>query len=345
MKEIFDYVILGGGVAGLTAARRLLELGIKPLVIESGGYPTHKVCGEFISPSSLPLLNRWDIHPLQIHETAIHTHAQSFTMKLSSPAGSLSHLTLDTQMAKQIEHLGATLMLHTKVEALTPSNDDKPHRLVLSPHGEIFAKHLLIATGRLANPVTPHFKYAGFKTHFSGITLPPRLELFSFPGAYLGVSPVENGVTNVACLTPISGSADDVMTALIASHPYLKQLLSTGTNMFSGWMKASVPEFGLRSPPNWPRTYWIGDAAGTIPPASGNGLTLAIASGCLAAEYASRNDPEGYRRAWKTRCKSPIFLAKGLHKLFLTPSLGNSLLQASHWFPALPQMIFNLTRG
>jgi flavin-dependent dehydrogenase len=50
-----DYVILGGGVAGLCAARRLIELGIQPLVIEAGSYPSHKVCGEFISSSGVAL--------------------------------------------------------------------------------------------------------------------------------------------------------------------------------------------------------------------------------------------------------------------------------------------------
>jgi flavin-dependent dehydrogenase len=38
-----DYVIVGGGIAGLCAANQLCDQGITPLVIESGDYPSHKI--------------------------------------------------------------------------------------------------------------------------------------------------------------------------------------------------------------------------------------------------------------------------------------------------------------
>jgi flavin-dependent dehydrogenase len=347
-----DYVVLGGGVAGLCAARRLVELGIKPLVIEAGSYPSHKVCGEFISSSSLAILNKWDIHPILLHQARLYTSSHTFNFIFPTPAGSLSHLTLDTQLAHQISQQGATLLTQTKVQNLFPASDTEEfHKLHLSSGETILAKHLLIATGRLLHfsDPSPRMHYMGFKTHFTGLDLDQTLNMFSFPGAYLGLSPIENGRANLACLAKIErvqqdSSPQHFMQNLIQSHPFLRQLLASGSNLFDSWMEARVPKFGLRSVPHWPRTYWIGDAASTIPPACGNGLSLALASGYLAAEFAICDDPLGFKHSWQQRCSSQILFGKGLHHLFLHPSLGNKAMRISHWFPFLAQKIFDLTR-
>lgn len=348
----FDYVILGGGLAGLCAAKHLLEMGICPLVIEGGSYPAHKVCGEFLSPSSLPLLQKWNLHPIPIHQVQWHTASKNLQIHFRYPAGSLSHLTLDSQLAGQISKQGASLFTQTQVIDLTPSSQEGDfHQLTLSTGKIISAKHLLIATGRL-----PHHsqktmipRYRGFKSHFSGLDLNSTLHMFSFQGAYLGIVPVENGRSNLACLAKIErvqqfSSSHEFMQSLVEAHPLLRQLLASGTPLFERWMEASVPEFQVRSTPNWPQTYWIGDAAGTIPPASGNGLSLAIASGYLAAEFAARNDPQGFKRLWKKRCATQIRLAKGLHHLFLNPAFGGAAMQFSHWLPSLAQRMFEFTR-
>lgn len=348
----YDYVILGGGIAGLCAARRLVERGIQPLLIEAGSYPAHKVCGEFISPSGVAMLNKWDIYPISITQAHLHTSSHTLNFNFPTPAGALSHFTLDTQLAQQIVHQGGVLLTQTKVLELTPTSSlETGHRLHLSSGETLLAKHLLVATGRLPGfghqPV--HARYKGFKAHFAGIKLNATLEMFSFPSAYLGITPVENGWFNLACLARIEknqqiSSPQHFMEKLIAGHPLLSQLLATGHNLFNCWMEAHVPEFGLRSPPSWPRTYWIGDAMGTIPPASGNGISLALASGYLAAEFAMRDDTAGFRRAWRKRCASQILFGKGLHHLFLHPSLGNRAIAINQLFPFLAQKIFSLTR-
>ena len=54
MKNQKEVLILGGGLAGLTAAIHLSKLGLQVTVIEKNGYPKHKVCGEYISNEVLP---------------------------------------------------------------------------------------------------------------------------------------------------------------------------------------------------------------------------------------------------------------------------------------------------
>ncbi len=347
----YEYVILGGGVAGLCAARRLLELDLQPLVIEAGSYPCHKVCGEFISPSGVELLKKWKIDSIPIYHIHLHTASDTLNFTFPNSAGSLSHYTLDTQLADQIIQQGGSLFTNTKVLHLSPAlKDGEFHTLQLSSGDIILAKQLLIAAGRLpgfyqnSKPL-----YKGFKSHFTGVDLHSTLEMFSFPNAYLGIVPIENGRCNLACLAKIKKSQQLIhpkvfIQDLVEKHSRLKQLLASSQNVFSDWMEAYVPEFGLRSPPEWPRTYWIGDASGTIPPASGNGLSLALASGYLAAEFALKNDAKGFKRAWKQRCASQILYGKGLHYLFLHPFLGSQAIKLSREFPFLAQKFFSLTR-
>jgi flavin-dependent dehydrogenase len=348
----FDYVILGGGVAGLCAAKRLLELGVRPLIIEAGSYPAHKVCGEFISPSSLPILNQWNIHPIPIYNIQLNTASKSLQLKFPQPAGSLSHLTFDLQLATQISQQGATLYTQTKVLDCTPPIcEGRCHEISLSSGEVIKAKHVFIAAGRLPgySVKKPQVRYIGLKAHFSNLNLDSTLHMFSFKGAYLGLAPIENGNANLACLATIEQvrqfpSSQHFMQNIIESHPLLCNLLASGLNLFDSWMEAPIPEFGMLSTPDWPHTYWIGDAAGTIPPASGNGLSLAIASGYLAAEFAIKERPLAFKHAWQKRCASQIRFAKSLHRLFLSPSWGSKAISLNQYFPLLAQKIFEFTR-
>ncbi len=51
-----DALIAGGGIAGSAAAITLAQAGYSCIVIEKSEYPHHKVCGEFLSPECIPLL-------------------------------------------------------------------------------------------------------------------------------------------------------------------------------------------------------------------------------------------------------------------------------------------------
>lgn len=352
MTEKVDYLILGGGLAGLSAAKRLLEQGISPLIIEGGIYPSHKVCGEFISSSSLPLLYQWKIPPLSISHVQLHGLRQNLSFRFPEPAGSLSHLTLDLALAKQVEKQGARLLTHTKVEQILPAKERQDlHTVQLSSGKQLKAKHLFIATGKIPHPSIPKkpIAFMGFKAHFSGLDLDNTLHMFSFPGAYLGLVPIEEGKTNFACLATIKQVSsypcpEEFMTHLIEKQPALQELLKPGRNLFDTWMQAQVPAFGFRQRPSWPRTYWIGDAAMTIPPACGNGLSLALASGYFSAEFALKDDAKGFHTFWIKRCRSPMFFSKQLHKLFLRPALGDFCLRLGEWSPFIPRRLFSLTR-
>lgn len=54
--KAYEVIIVGGGLAGLTAAIALAKAGKTVLVFEPNQYPHHKVCGEYVSNEVLPYL-------------------------------------------------------------------------------------------------------------------------------------------------------------------------------------------------------------------------------------------------------------------------------------------------
>lgn len=345
-------VIIGGGIAGLCAAIRLSELGETPILIEGGTYPAHKVCGEFLSPECMHLLHAWHIHPTPISQAILRTSKQCLSFTFPSIAGGMSHMQLDPALAKHAAISGAKIYTSTQVKALHPKQHAKEmHQITLSNGETLEASHVIIATGRIPSYSlqAPATAYMGFKTHFQQLPSTGELEMFSFPGAYLGIAPVENGIYNVACLAHINSvnqwsHPTAFIENLITQNPHLHASLAQGKNLFDQWMVASVPEFGIKRTPDWLDTFFIGDAAVTIPPACGNGLTMAILGGRLAAEYALVRTAEDFKAMWTKRCTSQMFWGKLLHRLMLNPTYSGPLYRLAHYLPSLSQKVFNLTR-
>ncbi|KAF3362722.1 Uncharacterized protein PHSC3_000709 [Chlamydiales bacterium STE3] len=350
MKKKFT--IIGGGVAGLSAAIRLAELGEEPLLIEGGSYPSHKVCGEFLSPECLSILQRWEVQTIPIPEVIIRTPKTHFSFPFPSPAGGLSHFRLDPALAAYATRKGATIKTETQVTSFIPKDTPQGSHLITLSNGEVVQScHTIIATGRIPSysVAKPEIAYVGFKAHFKDLSSSGKLEMFSFPKAYLGLSPVEGNTYNVACLAKLEAVQRDkdpqsFINHLISSCPELCHRLTDSKKLFATWMTASVPDFGIKKTPDWLDTYFIGDASVTIPPASGSGLSMAIIGGCLAAEHAVRHLSKEFKHLWKKRCASQLFWAKLLHQLMLNPHYGNPFLRLSQHFPILCKKAFALTR-
>ncbi len=343
-------VIIGGGVAGLSAAIQLAELGFPALVVEGGSYPAHKVCGEFLSPECLPILNRWHIHPTEISSMSVYTLKRKISLSFPSLAGGLSHLTLDPLLAKLALRKGAKIKTQTQVISFKPKSANyKYHQIQLSSGETIEAEQAIIATGRIPSFSDSHFNpyYDGCKVHLKHVPL-RELKMFSFKGGYLGISPIENSTVNMACLASKRVfnlvQAHEWLERIKTLHPDLAFLLQKSEIVPGSWKTTPVPAFGIKETPPWPDVFFIGDAALTIPPASGSGLSLAILGGCLAAEHAVHFKSSSFKSFWRNHCTKQVFWAKSLHHLFLNPMLSNPLLKIAQWMPSLSHHVFKLTR-
>ena len=61
MNSGYDAIVVGGGPSGATAAALLAQAGWRIAVIEKTPFPRQKVCGEFISATTWPLLRQLGI--------------------------------------------------------------------------------------------------------------------------------------------------------------------------------------------------------------------------------------------------------------------------------------------
>ena len=344
-------VIIGGGVAGLSAAIRLLELGEKPLLIEKESCAVHKICGEFLSPECLAYLNNWKIFPTPISKVILKTESENLRFAFPSPAGGFSHMTLDPSLLNRALDRGANLISGVTVVSIEPKQSREGCHFIKLTNGECLeASHLIIATGRIPGFSTqaPPMAYLGFKAHFKNI-FSNDLEMFLFKNAYLGIAPIENDQFNIAGLIRIRNREElkdpqEIIEQQISRNVELSHKLGQAKNLFGGWMTNFLPEFGIRQTPDWLDTYFIGDAAISIPPACGGGLALGIVGGCLAAEYAMRGEAEKFKKMWKSRCRYQMFWAKQLHRLMLNPKSANFFFKVAKRIPFLSKVAFNLTR-
>jgi len=356
-----DYIIIGGGVAGLSAALHLAERGVKPVVIEAGNYPAHKICGEFFSPEALPILARWDIHPpVTLRSITFHAQSSEYTFTLPQPAGSMSRYAFDALLASRAQEKGVELITNTSVTGLRATKDNT-YIVTLSTGQEREAQAIVIGTGRALQLIEQKnaptlqkmpAKYAGIKAHIKYHDLHDRVLFFAIPGAYLGLSSVGDGITNIACLATMQlreqfQTPEALMQHLAqqSGNRYFQELLSQGTRLFPEWLTVSAPEFGIKKTPTLPNLYVIGDAAGTIPPASGDGLGIAITSGKLLADYALQKDATGFAQAWRHHYAPIIRTGKILHLLMMQPLFAKLAMGLCKSMPSVGKKLFQQSRS
>lgn len=338
---IEDCVILGGGVAGLSAANQLADAGLSPLLIEANDYPAHRVCGEFLSPECLPILEKWE-SPISayIENCRFHSHSNSSGFKLPNHAGSCSRFTFDSFLHRRAQKKGARILTNTRVSFFNPGKDY--YELTLANGQTIKARSLMLGTGRVPKlneeKQPPILKYVGFKAHFSGITNNASLDMHCFNGGYLGISPVDAHTANIACLVKKEIAQIKSITAL------LKKIEPNAKMLFPEWLTGQLPEFGIRENPSWERVFWIGDAAGSIPPICGDGLAIGITSGCMAADYLLNSNAEAFKKAWLKRYQSRFFWALRLHSFMLSKRSSRLAIGACNFAPFLAPFVWKLTR-
>lgn len=319
LSPLYDAIIVGAGISGACAAIALARRGCKVLLLESGSFPRHKVCGEFLSPESKAVFSR-----LKVLEAIVAAGAQDVTQArivarggravktdLSGTALSISRFALDTLLVEAAQDAGVKVLCGARVRRL-----EQPQELSCldSTQGEFRARTVLVATGR--NPTwlqrsvgetrvvsnadsqsrySPA-RYLGFKAHFRETALPCAIvELHAWRGGYCGLVQVENGLTNVCLLSryeAVAGRSPQQFWPHLLQHlPDLKARMQGALQKFD-WLATGNVSFGPSAPLRSSNAdsnqdndgvLCCGDAAGFIHPLTGDGMAMAARSGELGA--------------------------------------------------------------
>lgn len=323
--------IVGGGPAGSAAAIAALSETHSVHIIEKSSFPRHKVCGEFFSPEIAPLLDSlgiWQeflrLRPAAIRRTILHFGFRASESRLPEGGFGLSRYEFDRLLLEKAIAGGATTT-RQRVE----------HASVAAESGSSKRDYNVLAIGRKSIAARGR-RLFGFKAHFEG-PVNDAVELFFFRRCYIGVSAIENGITNICGIAPEETlrACEFRLDDFLASWPPLADRVRP-LSRTSRWLTVGPLVLGKQ----WQHLagrdiYPAGDALGFIDPFTGLGLVTAVGTGRLAGLAASRQTSvEQHLSNCRRVVRGPFCLAAVFRAILgagLAPSLG-SLIPAGWLF-------------
>ena len=290
-----DLIVIGGGPAGTSAAITAARLGAGVLLLERGKFPRHKVCGEFVSAESLALLRRLlsDLNHDLLDDALPISHGRLLLdgrvvhAPIMPPAASIARFDLDQALYESALAAGVDIRIQSTVQAISGTG---PFQVNTSA-GNFAAGAVINASGRWSNltaaPLANTEKWLGIKAHFAEADPPPSVDLYFFEGGYCGVQPV-NLRSDKSSLGRVNAAAM-VEPGVASSLPEILRLHPVLAERSRHWQPLSDPvatsPLIFRKPvPVRDAVLNAGDAAAFVDPFVGDGISLALRSGALAAE-------------------------------------------------------------
>lgn len=367
MKNV---LIIGGGLAGLTAAIHLSKSGIPVTLIEKSTYPKHKVCGEYISNEVLTYFE-WlgldidSLRPAKITNLQFSTaDGRMISCRLPLGGFGISRYTFDNYLFQKAKEHGCKMITAT-VEDVIYSDDffrvilDNGQTLtsdvVIGAHGKRSSLDLKMQRGFIVRK-SP---WLAVKSHYAGTFSDDGVGLYNFNGGYCGVSKVENGNLNICYLADYksfkkSKSISEYEKEALHKNPLLKQILENATPVFEKPLTISQISFERKDCIE-NHMLMAGDSAGLIHPLCGNGMAMAIHSAKIASEciirfcidhnYPREEMEAAYASAWNKNFRKRLKTGKALAKVLQNRYLSGMLMQLAFWIPMMLPFIIRKTHG
>ena len=366
---IFDVIIIGGGLAGITSALHLTSFGVQVLLIEKAAYPHHKVCGEYISNEVLPYLQELGADPLSLNPSRISRFQMSSvkgkTLESRLPLGGfgLSRFSFDQYLMKLAISRGCKLIHEnvldvkagqTESRVRTDQNEYRT-RLVFGAYGKRsqLDRQLGRSFFRRKSP------WMAVKSHYRGNFPNDLVALHNFPGGYCGVSNVENELLNVCYLVHSDSfkayrNIEEHQKGVLYQNPFLREILENSENLFQAPLSISQVSFQQKEKASRDMLM-VGDSAGLIHPLCGNGMSMAIHAAKIASSLAIaylnnriQTRPElqrRYEKEWKSNFQGRISLGRVLSSVLQSEKASSMLMYGLMSAPPLMEKIIRGTHG
>jgi flavin-dependent dehydrogenase len=372
--EKYDCAIIGGGVAGLSAAILLAKQNRKVILFEKEAYPFNKVCGEYISNESLNFINELGVEIKQ------QDLPQITTLLLSSPLGvaikrplsiggiGISRYSFDYQLYQQALKHGVEIKTSTKVQQID-FDELANHFTIDFDTQSIEAKIVCGAYGKNSNidvkmnrKIRVHNKnenFIGVKYHVKVNFNTQHVELHNFAGGYCGMSAIEDDRVNLSYiikakqLEKCNNNLRQMEEQILCKNPFLKTYFSNAEFLFDKPLVISHLHFGIKNCVD-EHLLMLGDAAGNIAPLSGNGMSIAFLSSKMATKIIdlffenkiNRQQMEQlYASEYQKIFNQRMLLAKLIHKSFGLPYLTDISFIGMKALPIIVDWIGNKIHG
>ncbi|WP_297765860.1 NAD(P)/FAD-dependent oxidoreductase [uncultured Muriicola sp.] len=365
----YDVIIIGGGLAGLTAAIHLRKEHHRILLLEKETYPHHKVCGEYLSNEVVPYLHHLGIElPTNIEINTLEFSTQKGrSLQLSLPLGAIgiSRYALDNCLYKRATSLGVDLVfcsaesIEYKDDIFTVKNNlDQEYKATFVIGG--FGKRSNLDKMLRRDFISKKSPWLGVKAHYQWNNFPDNLVgLHSFEGGYGGLSKTETGAVNFCYLVTYNSfqkkhNISEFNDLVVAQNPYLGTFLKEATMVFEKPLSIAQISFEAKDPVE-DHVIMCGDSAGLIHPLCGNGMAMAIHSAKIASELIHAYLKEGlsdrtrlekeYTIKWYRTFGKRIRTGRRLQKLLMSPKIAELLFSLAILSPGILKSIIKKTHG
>lgn len=309
----YDAIVIGGGPAGSTTALMLARAGWAVALIEKSRFPRAKVCGEFISASTFPLLADFglleDVRRLagpEIRRVGIFSGESVSISDMPAVSGgfgqwgrALGREHFDLLMLEAAVRAGAELWQPFRVATIEPSSQG--WRCEIGPGNSstsLSARTIVAANGSwekspwLSDCSAPHkaSDLLAFKAHFHVAELPPDLmPLLVFPGGYGGMVRSDAGRVSLSCCITRRTLDQCRKSDERAGDAVLRHLRHACGGLASAleharlrnvWLSAGPIRPGIR-PAFADGIFRVGNAAGEAHPIIAEGISMAVQSAWL----------------------------------------------------------------
>jgi len=371
--EHFECAIIGGGLAGLCLAIQLADKGISVVVFEKSKYPFHKVCGEYISMESWPFLESLglplrDLALPKIDSLGISSD-RGFMLNhhLGMGGFGISRYSLDHHLFEIASRKGVRVMQECRVTdvhghaaegfQLRTSAGDFHAGIVCGSYGKYTPQFIGIPESSASH--ADNQNYIGVKYHIQTDFPSNRIELHNFSDGYCGISTVDRGwhclcyLTTARNLMQNGKDVKQMEEAVLFQNPFLKSYFKNSRFINAQPLIISNVQFHQKQTDS-NGIFLLGDAAGSITPLCGNGMSMGMRASKLLAQQlipffngkqTHEQVTQSYRRAWNHAFGTRIKAGYHLQKLFgksRTTDFALRLLDQSPW---LTSKLVSLTHG
>ena len=349
-----DVLVLGGGPAGGMTALLFARAGHSVVLCESHAALPERVCGMYLCPAGVALLER-----LGLHDKLASDARQLRGMVMVAP--NLQRLETFFPHDENLPDHGLALMrpqLDNALLALAreagvqvrmgarPTSIERSGRgwRVALPGGECVEARLLVgadgrksSTARLLGLTLP-LKRSRAAIHIDRPTLmpvPPLGQMHVFDdGAYAGLNPIAPGLMNVSMVCDPEALRVRPVVEFINEHIARSPHLSALVELLPPDARPGVT-FPTNARVRRAATHdaaLVGDASGYIDPLTGEGIYAALWTAEALVDFASQgwNDLpaalDRYARQRAQRQRSKAILCELFQYVIRRPALGNSIL-------------------